>query len=256
MDPYLEQSWGDVHARLTTYTCDQLNPRLPGDLIARVEEYVALAAPEESAGRFVPDVTVTESPQDGPPAGVTGGSGIAVPEPVLVRVPGSRTGRRVLTYEVGSGNRVVTAVEVLSPWNKVGEEGRSAYRRKRREFLSAGVSVVEVDLLRGGQYVLYPPEGSLPPDLREPYRVCAVRGWARSTAEVYRLGLRGRLPAVRVPLRRADPDVALDLQALIDLAYQNGRYGQTLDYKRDAEPALTGDDAAWADALLKAAGKR
>ena len=37
MDPYLERFWGDVHSRLVTYACDQIQERLPVDLIA--EEY-------------------------------------------------------------------------------------------------------------------------------------------------------------------------------------------------------------------------
>ena len=36
MDPYLEQYWQDVHARLILYACDQLEDQLPGNLIARV----------------------------------------------------------------------------------------------------------------------------------------------------------------------------------------------------------------------------
>jgi hypothetical protein len=40
MDPYLEESWGDVHHRLITYAADQLQTTLPKDLRARVEERV------------------------------------------------------------------------------------------------------------------------------------------------------------------------------------------------------------------------
>ena len=36
MDPYLEQFWRDVHARLIIYAADQLQGRLPGDLRARL----------------------------------------------------------------------------------------------------------------------------------------------------------------------------------------------------------------------------
>jgi hypothetical protein len=37
------------------------------------------------------------------------------------------------------------------------------------------------------------------------------------------LPLRQRLPAIRVPLRRTDPDAALDLQVLIEQCYERGR---------------------------------
>lgn len=40
LDPYLEARWGDVHQSLITYTRDTLQPNLPEDLRARVEERV------------------------------------------------------------------------------------------------------------------------------------------------------------------------------------------------------------------------
>ena len=54
-----------------------------------------------------------------------------------------------------------------------------------------------------------------------------------------------------MPLRKGDADAPLDLQALVDQAYRNGRY-DTLDYKADPDPPLRPDDAAWADELLRA----
>jgi hypothetical protein len=50
MDPYLEAHWRDVHARLILYACDQLEPQLPANLIARVEERVVVE-PDEGAPR-------------------------------------------------------------------------------------------------------------------------------------------------------------------------------------------------------------
>lgn len=42
MNPYLEDHWRDVHTRLTIYIADQLQERLPADLVARAEEKVAI----------------------------------------------------------------------------------------------------------------------------------------------------------------------------------------------------------------------
>ncbi len=47
----------------------------------------------------------------------------------------------------------------------------------------------------------------------------------------------------------------MDLQPLLALAYRMGRYDRT-DYARPCDPPLAGDGAAWADALLRAAGRR
>ena len=74
--------------------------------------------------------------------------------------------------------------------------------------------------------------------------------------EYYPIPLRQRLPAIRIPLRRADSDVALDLQALIDECYESGRYGDDIDYREDPEPPLGNDDAKWAEALLREQGRR
>jgi len=68
--------------------------------------------------------------------------------------------------------------------------------------------------------------------------------------------LREKLPAFRIPLRPADREVVLDLQPLIERVYLDGKYGRTIDHKKDPDPKLTGEDATWADELLKAAGKR
>jgi len=42
MDPFLERHWGDVHATLIVYARDLLQPRLPDDLLARIEQRVFL----------------------------------------------------------------------------------------------------------------------------------------------------------------------------------------------------------------------
>lgn len=41
-DPWLERHWGDVHTSIVTYCRDRLQPGLPRDLRARVEEQVYL----------------------------------------------------------------------------------------------------------------------------------------------------------------------------------------------------------------------
>jgi Protein of unknown function (DUF4058) len=50
------------------------------------------------------------------------------------------------------------------------------------------------------------------------------------------LPLRQCLPAIRVPLRRTDPDAALDLQVLVDQCYERGRYDSAIDYNQPPQP--------------------
>ena len=66
--------------------------------------------------------------------------------------------------------------------------------------------------------------------------------------------LRERLPRIAIPLRPGDRDVALDLQQVVDDAYERGRYDRT-DYRRPLKPPLSPEDAAWASELLAKAGR-
>ena len=81
------------------------------------------------------------------------------------------------------------------------------------------------------------------------------RGWELDRFEIYRAPLAEPLPVIGIPLRQTDPDAPLDLQALVDLSYQNGRYDD-LDYKPDPTPPLDAADAAWASQLLRGKGNR
>jgi hypothetical protein len=117
--------------------------------------------------------------------------------------------------------------------------------------LRGGISVVEIDLLRGGGWAL--PDRSLlkpVPAGRVCYHVCVTRPPWVTRHEFYVLPLRERLPAIRVPLRRSDPDVALDLQLLIDACYERGRYASVIDYAKPLNPPLPEEEAAWAREIL------
>jgi hypothetical protein len=260
MDPYLEASWGDVHTSLVTYARDLLRPQMPADLRVRVEEHVTVQRDDGERHGMYPDFRVVERPNGSPaPAGAAGTAAVAVAEAEPLVVPlewDQATQRSIEIIDSRSGNRVVTAIEFLSLANKSGRIGPQLYRQKQRDLIEGGVSLVEIDLLRDGLHVLAVPLGSLPEPYARPYRVCVVRGSRPVQAEVYRLSLRERLPVIKIPLRETDPDARLDLQALIELAYQNGDYGREIDYRRDPMPPLPGEDAAWADALLRAQGRR
>jgi hypothetical protein len=149
--------------------------------------------------------------------------------------------------------RVITVVEILSPSNKDAGPGREQYRQKQRDLTAQGISLVEIDLLRAGPHVLQLPLGQYPPSHRTPYKVCVHRGHS-AKAQIYRVPLRERLPAIRVPSRETDADVRLDLQALIEQVYRHGRYDD-IDYTKPPIPPLDADDTTWAEAVLHAAGK-
>ncbi len=60
---------------------------------------------------------------------------------------------------------------------------------------------------------------------------------------------------IPIPLRATDADIPLDLQSLIDLCYERGRYAR-IDYRREPEPPFSPEDAAWADGVLRENGLR
>jgi hypothetical protein len=255
MDPYLETHWGDIHYRTINYACDAIQEELPGDLLARIEERVYVQTPREIMERY-PDVRVVAGATVPGVAAAATSAGIVLADPLVLELCADPVTEGFIEIrETGHGERLVTVIEVLSPANKVPGTGRRQYRRKQKEIQQSGVNLVEIDLLRTGNWTVLAGRDLLPKGLQTPYRICVWRSWRPLSIEFYHAPQRERLPAIRLPLRERDNDVALDLQALIDRSYRYGRYEGT-DYAADPEPPLEGEDAAWADALLRAHGLR
>ena len=256
MDPYLESHWRDVHHRLIIYASDAIQEALPAELRARVEERVVLDTPEGLAHPLFPDARVIEYPpqRQGRILSVIHRS---TPTPLILEaVLEPLTEGYIEIIDAGSGNRVVTIIEVLSPTNKLPGDGREAYQRKQREICHSDTNLVEIDLLRTGPHVVAVPRNSIRPDFRAPYLVCVRRATTPTKAEVYPAPLAQKLPTVAIPLRPADADVPLDVQALIEQCYRKGRYEGDLDYRRDPDLPFTGPDAEWVAELLRDKGLR
>ena len=237
MDPYLESRWSGVHARLMAYAADELGPQLAEDLTADIEERVPIDRDDDARQARRPDVAVIERPSAEWAAARPVAGGMAVAEPILLLDPGPVTERSIRIIEV-AGDRVVTAIEFLSPWNKLtAGGGRDAYLQKRRELLASDTSLVEVDLVRAGDWSVMVPPFLVPRPERTPYRATVSRAHPHGgPLALYPIGLDQRLPTIPIPLRPGEPDVTLDLQGLIAQVYRNGRYGRT-DYGRGVRPA-------------------
>ncbi|MFM9959640.1 MAG: DUF4058 family protein [Planctomycetaceae bacterium] len=244
MDPYLEAHWRDVHTRMMTNISDQIQEQLPDDLVARVEESVSVDY-EDRSRSIAPDVRVVEDFEDAA-MGFQSAS-VAVAAPLLVLEEVTETARHVQILEVSSGERVVTAIEVLSPTNKLTNAGRTDYRRKQQDYLDARVNLVEIDLLRGGEYVLAAALKRIPQAKRRLYMMSVQ---CRTTTKLFGASLREPLPVIPIPLRPKDRDVSLNIQQIINLVYERGRYAK-LSYQADPEPPFSPEDAAWVDELLR-----
>ncbi len=256
MDPYLESHWGDVHASMAIYARDQLRAQMPPDLKVRVEEYIAVedAEPLNDTRHYVPDVRVHErAPQSATLSESISATAVADEPWIVSRYIEPPTQREIRISDAKEGGRLVTVIEILSPTNKT--SGRADYRRKQEELLEGGVNLVEIDLQRGGAWVIAALKELTREEYQGPYRICVVRASDSHQAEMYRASYATRLPKVRIPLRPSDADAVLDVQALVDLAYSNGGYEDT-NYRHEPDPPLLPEEQAWADKLLREAGRR
>ena len=249
IDPYLEQHWGDVHTRLMVYISDQITDQLPSDLQARVEESVSVDVDETSRWIY-PDVKVIERPDLDSGVALAVADAVVV-EPTIIPLPSElSTQRHIEIVDLNSGNRVVTAIELLSPVNKQEESGRAAYRRKQREYIDGGVNLVEIDFIRSGSFTFAAPEGRIPWDKRTPYIVCIRRSYRPEQAEIISISIDQLVPNFRIPLRSTDADIVLRLQPLLDDCYRRGRYA-SIDYSQPPRPKLDDKAALWAEGLLR-----
>ena len=177
MDPYLEQHWRDVHHVLITYARDQLRPTLPRDLRPRIEERGFIESDEGEPHEIYPDVHVVEYPKkeagEGQPAE---SAAVAVAEPILVHVDREPSSQGYIEIvDVGSGNRVITVIEFVSPTNKLPGKGRKALpqeaKRSNRRWGEPGRD--RSDSLR--QAIVGRADGTASPLATATYMACVTR---------------------------------------------------------------------------------
>ena len=246
MDPYLEDPafWPDFHQRFNTYWCDAVANTLPDNYEVRIEERVNLVEiPADTIKLIRPDLAISQGhPLSNDPHKV---SGVATLEPVSIPL-------EYLDEEVESylqilhrpDRTLVTVLELLSPTNKV-DPGRTDYLAKRSAILRQQVHLVELDLLRGGRRL--PLKRPLPPGDHYAF----VSRWEeRPNCDVYAWSMRSPLPAIRIPLKRPDPDLVFDLAAVFDEAYTRGRYHRSLEYSKPPRVPVDPPDRDWIEARL------
>jgi hypothetical protein len=253
MDPYLEDPriWSGVHNRFIVYLADQLQPLIRPRYIAAVEERVFVQGPDTR--EIIPDAWLKRHrPEVNPasPAAV-----LDVDTPVVMQVPELEIHESYIEIlDRESQQRVVTVIELLSPTNKFPGAGLESYLAKQREVRGSQTHLVEIDLLRTGQHVLAVPEWAARGSGPYSYLICVNRAEGRRDRfEWYPRQLRQRLPRIRVPLADGDPDVVLDVQAVLNQTYEAGSYRERLRYDQPCVPPLSSEDQAWADELIRAA---
>lgn len=255
MDPWLEDFiFPDLHDSLIFLIRESLNAILPDGYLAAAAQLVWV----DDDQRREPDVSAF-GPADPPAAaGDVAGALSAVGMLAVAAEPFLAEPRTEPYLEIVSGanERLVTAVEILSPSNKMSNEnGRGAYKQKQGELRLANVNLVEIDLLRGGAHTTAIPLWKLQRVAgRFDYHIAVTVPGEPERHFVRPIRLDERLPVIRIPLDPGVPPPELDLQPLLDRAYDSGRYAKRVRYARDPVPPLPPEQKAWADAILTAKG--
>jgi hypothetical protein len=252
MDPYLEDSevWRGFHQNLAVEIQGQFNTRASSRYYADVEiqtieQRVGISLPiarhitypdvgvyeqgvSEEATRYAPEL---------PAAPLANAHSLTpIPAPVRRSIVTERfTLRSVRIYQAGN-NRLVTSIEILSPYNKKPGHGLSEYVQKRDSLLSSTVHLIEIDLLRGGERP--GPEVAEPP-LDTDYVILVNRAQpdgAARVSEIWPVAIGEALPPMPVPLLEPDPDVLLDLNEAIRSIYARAAYERRIDYRQAVPP--------------------
>jgi Protein of unknown function (DUF4058) len=244
MDPYLEGDvWTSFHTHLATEIARQLTPRLRPKYVALPEKRFDVV---DESGIAIEALYVSAADATSP-ARETIGQAVAQTPFVLQTVMEERAPHTWVEIRDVAGRRLVTTIEILSPWNKRGA-GREEYLDKRRTLLRSAAHLIEIDLLRRGRRL--PMKDPLPP---ASYYVFVSRAEQRPMLQVWPIALDHPLPRIPVPLLAGDADVLLDLQAAFQNVYDLGGFDLVLDYAHAPQVPLKDDQAAWVAQRLRAA---
>lgn len=242
MNPYLENPslWSEVYSWLIVELARSLNPLLIPKYRAAVEKRVYLDALLVG----IPDASVFQQNHETEPvSAVTTG---VITKPIRVTLPLTEeiTERYLEIREVKTG-KVVTVVEVLSSKNKRVGEGREKYLTKRQKVLNSMTHLVEIDLLRMGNFM--PMDASIPSD----YRILVSRANLRPEAELYPFNLRESIPQFLFPLQSGDEEPVVNLSEVLGQVYQEAALDLAIDYSQQPVPPLSESDYQWVRSLTE-----
>jgi hypothetical protein len=243
MNPYLEHPsvWEDFHTRFLVYAAGTLTKQTAPSYLVRIGEHIFVDEAEDDK-EFHSDLSTVDSGRKAPTIS-NRAPAIAPPQTVRLAVRARKRRHRFLEVLDRAGRRVVTVIELLSPSNKRPGKDRDQFTLKREALLLSEVNYVEIDLLRGGMRWEKPRKA--PTD----YFIVVSRPAARPVADCWALSLRDRLPVIPIPLVPERPEPTLDVQAVVNVVYDDADYQFSI-YDTPPEPALSPADAAWAAGLV------
>ena len=78
----------------------------------------------------------------------------------------------------------------------------------------------------------------------------------RPSGDLYSFNVRQPIPDFPLPLQPDDEEPLIELNRILHDLYERAGYDLRINYRGSPMPPLEGEDAAWADALLRDAGLR
>lgn len=248
MDPYLEHPvlWEGFHARAIPAIANFLQPSLDPRYVATVEERVLVEGPQ----RPIPDVWVQKVETGGAATALAQAQADAGVEVEIEDLEIHQ--KRVEILDAYNNMKLVAIIELVSPTNKRPGPGRESYLEKQAEVLERDCHLIEIDLQRTGQHVVPIPDWRAAEFKPYDYLVCISRWPHRNRYRLFPIPLRHRLPRIPIPLVEPDADATLDLQAVIEQVYNEGRYFRRIRYDEPCEPRLPAEDQAWANERVRA----
>jgi hypothetical protein len=248
MDPYLEGDlWTTLHSQVAAEIARQLAPKIAPRYVARTEKRFVIAAPDDLEEAEISIYTHVGVRTAKAFAKAKRPAAAAIRQAPLVMSTIMEEKAPHYWVEILDAKRrtLVTAIELLSPFNKRGQ-GRSEYLRKRDALLTSPAHLLEIDLLRKGRRL---PMRRKLPDAE--YFVFLSRAGRRPITEIWPVRLQNRLPEVPVPLLKGDSDAVLDLQKVLENVYDSLRYDLEIDYRRSPDVPFTKTQAARASGYLR-----
>lgn len=243
MDPYLEHPsiWPDVHNSLIAAIRDVLSHKLSPKYYVRLEQRAYTLTIDESLLVGRPDVAILTSHPEHPHTVLPLGD-VDVLEVTLPTV--DEVTETYLEIHDTQTRTIVTVIELLSPTNKLSDEGRKIYLKKRYRVLASQTHLVEIDLLRAGEKM------PLTKDVPSDYRILIAR---EEHGRLFPFSLRKKIPPFNLPLLPGDPQPVVELNDILHDVYARARYDLGLDYDQPPAPPLNESDIAWAKELIEKA---
>lgn len=229
MNPYLEHPdrWPTVHNRLIVAIADFLTPQLLPKYQVDIDKRVYEVVEQKTTA-----IGLANSP-------------LQVMLPMTEEVC-----EAYLEVKDAETQKVITAIEVLSPANKRGD-GRKKYLEKREKIFKTQTNLIEIDLLIQGEPL---PLGESAVDSH--YRALVSRAAQRPTADLYAFNLPERIPDIPLPLAEKDLEITIALQPLLNEVYIKSGYDYFIDYQQEIALPLSSQELEWINVLLKEKGVR